>query len=214
MALTSAPPSWWRPALEVVRLLDTVAGDVRGPVAVVASSPEWLVPALIRLPTAVSLTSRPWLIAALSQLAGAAAFCGITPAPLLLATAGPAVFQTVLWLDPHSPPSGLQLRLVGQRLAGEGTLAIAVAGVNPRAIVRLFGLRAALRRAGWWIEETDGFLGPRAFTWGLGARLATVANCAERHDHYQARMRAAYAERWPVALTCRLVLIRARRPPC
>ena len=39
------------------------------------------------------------------------------------------------------------------------------------------------------------------------ARFALAAGRPDHYDRYHAAMRAAYAERWPLALLCRTVLV-------
>jgi hypothetical protein len=214
--LAAAPPTAWRPSLAVTRLLDAVLGGARAPIGLVARGQAVVAPALIRVPAARVLTMQPWYAADLALLPTVAQFVGTRPAVTSLADAATAGLQTVLWLDPTLPVAAEQLQLVAAALAPDGRLAIALtAGPGPIAAAALLHLRHALRRAGWHSSPTMGFQGPRSLAWSARARLALAAGHPERYDRCHAAMRAAYAETWPLALLCRVVVVTARRagPP-
>lgn len=215
-SLASAPPTAWRPSLVVTRLIDDVLGGAWAPVGVIARQPAILVPALVRVPAAQVLTLQPWNAADLALLATVALFVGTLPTVVHMVDVAPKSLQMVLWLDPTLPLASAQVQRVAACLAPDGMLAIAVADMaGPMAMVAVLHLRHALRRAGWHISQTGGFLGPRALAWSVCARLALAAGRPERYDRYHAAMRAAYAESWPLALLCRATVVLAQRtgPP-
>lgn len=210
-ALATAPPAWWRPPLDITRLLDLLAGLARPPVGIIAPDPTLLLPALIRLPSATVIAIPSGNAATSGQLAMIGAFIGAEPRMTTLSAVSPGSFRTVLWLDLHRPPTLVALRQVDRCLDGTGLLAMAIqsAGIAVPTLTTL-RLRRTLQHAGLRIIWTCGFLGPRALVWSAVARLALTAGRLDRYDRYHAAMRAAYAERWPGALLCRTVVVLAR----
>jgi len=210
----SGVPAWWRPPLEVTRLLDALASDAAPPFGMVASGPELLVPALGRFPSACCITLRPWSAPDLALLPSVAAFVGVQPTVVRLSVVAPQSLKTVLWLSSDLPPSVAQIRRVATCLAPSGVLIVVLRspGIRP-AVMPTLRLHRELRRAGLEVRQVTGYLGPRALAWSIRARLALAAGRPDRYDRYHAAMRAAYAESWPLALLCRTVVVMAQTSP-
>jgi hypothetical protein len=192
----------------MTRLLDALASDAALPIGIVASGPERLVPALSRFPSALCVTVQPWRAPDLALLPAVAAFVGVRPAITPLSELLPQSLQTALWFDPGPSQILAQVQLVAACLAPNGRLAVVIVSTRmPPAALPVLRLRRALRQAGLLVAQTTGYLGPVALAWSARARLAQTANRPDHYDRYHAAMRAAYAERWPMALLCRTVVV-------